>query len=1208
LDGKLSSVVGIIIILAAVMRISGPAMSPAPGGDSGNHLSTPAHTAQAGPQEDKETELVPQSDRGPWYATCQFFSPDLSSVKPPAESVPLASRATGVPYSPAAKWCLPKEVVQYHFLFATVPDPVDTHLALDFDRRMEAILDASQASGFSYDRYWLPWEAAYAPSEDDSKGHQKVVRQLRSEQPGLLLFRKNNPTGGYEILLVFLIGETPTAGIHRLQFANAMRYMGDIDSGQYPNDPGFTHPKSVRVLGPSFSGSAYSLRKFLEQFHCPQCFHLVSSSATNPPSLELLRSSPVIDLKQVMHDDNWALGHFLQFVEQDLHFKLKDVALLAEDATDYGHVSDNSGPTTAGKDPCETGKSRAPKDCAVDVCCLQHVLTVAFPREIAQLRNAYPESQPTPSAGKDAPAPQQQGLTLTLKGSATSQDDVPPFSGSQLPLSQEAVLLNITSTLRREQIRIVGILATDIFDTLFLSRFLRSSCPDIRIFVVQSDLLMVRAAEDIPLDGVLAITTYPLIGGNQYWTAHGHSARHRNLWASAAAQSTYNATVVLLRDIPQTLSPHPLEYSSPFDPSEPRPPLWLTVIGHDAYWPLALLDETEKTPGGKTRDDQHLAKLWPDDTAKADTNSQGVCQEPGEPFECEPPPALWSLVLGVLCCWVALYLIAVWFAWFVQNSKRYFWLENFALKDGEANARTTERAFYLLMEALVLTALVLIAVSPAWKLFELEPSPYVRWYSAVLILSYVSVVLMIALVLTAVYLTGVFLRTRPSDRVSHRTAWVFIGWTLFVVLSLSWLSFCYRHSPTPAFFAYRALDLASGASPATPFVFLLLGFYAWARVHMHRLRYSETRRPALPALGIASVVDGKRIDECFERAIRELYDRRLFLFNLTVFVLAFFLAHPIRYLRTLEGRWFDALYIFCFALLYFAICSNWIRFLLGWSFLRQFLRRLEDQPFRLAFSRLSKELSWGPIWKQGGTRRTYLLFTRSGDYLRALLNSLPSQCVLPEFREKCASVRLQTADLLDNAAGDHWDDASKICDLQRLLASCAQDLVPPLEHRWSQGTTDLVEEATPCKEGDASPDPDLSAHLAEEFLAVRCLAFMRYASLQLRNLLGFLSTAFILSVISLHAYPFQAPHNIGWTMTAVFVVLGSGVVLVFVQMDKDAILSRLSRTNPGELDRQFILRLISFGALPLLTVLASQFPSIGRFLFSWVQPGLEALR
>jgi hypothetical protein len=32
------------------------------------------------------------------------------------------------------------------------------------------------------------------------------------------------------------------------------------------------------------------------------------------------------------------------------------------------------------------------------------------------------------------------------------------------------------------------------------------------------------------------------------------------------------------------------------------------------------------------------------------------------------------------------------------------------------------------------------------------------------------------------------------------------------------------------------------------------------------------------------------------------------------------------------------------------------------------------------------------------------------------------------------------------------------------------------------------------------------------------------------------------------------------------------------------------------------------GALPVLTVLAAQFPAIGSFLFSWVQPVLQALR
>jgi len=34
----------------------------------------------------------------------------------------------------------------------------------------------------------------------------------------------------------------------------------------------------------------------------------------------------------------------------------------------------------------------------------------------------------------------------------------------------------------------------------------------------------------------------------------------------------------------------------------------------------------------------------------------------------------------------------------------------------------------------------------------------------------------------------------------------------------------------------------------------------------------------------------------------------------------------------------------------------------------------------------------------------------------------------------------------------------------------------------------------------------------------------------------------------------------------------------------------------------------AFGLAPALTVLSTQFPSVGRFLFSWLQPTLEALR
>ena len=83
-------------------------------------------------------------------------------------------------------------------------------------------------------------------------------------------------------------------------------------------------------------------------------------------------------------------------------------------------------------------------------------------------------------------------------------------------------------------------------------------------------------------------------------------------------------------------------------------------------------------------------------------------------------------------------------------------------------------------------------------------------------------------------------------------------------------------------------------------------------------------------------------------------------------------------------------------------------------------------------------------------------------------------------------------------------------------------------------------------------------------------------------------------VPSVRSYPFLGHRTIGWALTLIFIALGVPVVIAFAQMDKDANVSRLADTQPGKLDSAFYTRLVSYGALPLLTVMASQFPASGR--------------
>jgi hypothetical protein len=114
--------------------------------------------------------------------------------------------------------------------------------------------------------------------------------------------------------------------------------------------------------------------------------------------------------------------------------------------------------------------------------------------------------------------------------------------------------------------------------------------------------------------------------------------------------------------------------------------------------------------------------------------------------------------------------------------------------------------------------------------------------------------------------------------------------------------------------------------------------------------------------------------------------------------------------------------------------------------------------------------------------------------------------------------------------------------------------------------------------------------------------------LQLRNLLTFMMLGFVFLALSLGSYPFGAPQLLSWTLVGCLVVSGIPVVSVFLAMERDPTLSRISNTKAGQVDKtNFLLRVTSFGILPLLTVLASHFPSIGQYVFSWVQPVVKSI-
>ena len=79
-------------------------------------------------------------------------------------------------------------------------------------------------------------------------------------------------------------------------------------------------------------------------------------------------------------------------------------------------------------------------------------------------------------------------------------------------------------------------------------------------------------------------------------------------------------------------------------------------------------------------------------------------------------------------------------------------------------------------------------------------------------------------------------------------------------------------------------------------------------------------------------------------------------------------------------------------------------------------------------------------------------------------------------------------------------------------------------------------------------------------------------------------------------------------MVFVFILIVALAAFVIAQMSRDTTLSHITNTTPGELGWDFWVRITSFVAIPLLSLLSAQFPQIGRFLFSWAQPALNTFK
>ncbi len=532
------------------------------------------------------------------------------------------------------------------FAVATAPDPRHTNLALGFDREMVLLQEAAQDDGFTYNSSWLPWtgEAATFPLLADQQRNDDR-RDEREACPGILLFRKgvvqptktdNGVADPYaKGLIVFVVGEQPTGGVNEEQWANTMHWLAT----NVPI-PSVSAKTSLNILGPNFSGSLPSVERDLAKLYADPpssgsdaatlrkrfaTVRLLSGGVSSCSSilwfqgqLEQPSFGGRVLFGSFAENDDVQIYRFLQY-EQAQGTDLDQMAILSEDETAYANPPVDR--AAYANPPLPQRTNREPARCATAENPDGRPVRLSYPRDISAVRAAYDKQAIFNARTASAARPILKEDPDLESPNDQATDTIHSYSGSLSAIAQEAVLYGIVTTLRTHHTRFLLLRCSNPLDFLFLTRFFHQAYPEARIVTVTSDQLFRREIDTTEFRGVLALANYPLLSRNGHWSrlseVSGPASLHTHRVFDANNEGTYIAgrylfdpkqweatpaggghlALPLLEDLP--------DYADPFwmtrplcPPAETNAPVWLSVLGRDGYWPVAVLNE-RTTPATK---------------------------------------------------------------------------------------------------------------------------------------------------------------------------------------------------------------------------------------------------------------------------------------------------------------------------------------------------------------------------------------------------------------------------------------------------------------------------------------------------------------------------------------------------------------------------------------------------------------------------------
>jgi hypothetical protein len=1076
-------------------------------------------------------------------------------------------------------------------LIATLPDPVASPFAREFDILFLALQQGMAHEGFVQDIACLTWSQAVKSADGSVRSPDAAA-----EQPSVVLFRReegmapDDDRSVPEVYAVLLVGELPHTGVRSGAMRRALELVGKgrvFAAAPEEADPADSAPP-VRILGPSFSGSARSLAVALrghQRGGLPQITAERSTGGSelpdSPPALgsitirsgtatdggltalfEKLLTGAVSFASLGTSNDDLQRCVWNRLVPERLGLRTRWKPEDAEEEgkegacawTDLGSGDDNSRvallveSSVYGRDFEKGGF---------------HV--VPFPTHIGALRDAYQKiGERSRKSAADENSP-ETAATLPFVAAGGSLQGLPAFGQHATLSSQDLVLNRSLRKLARRRTQVVAIIATNTADKLFLAEKVRTFAPDARLITFEGDVLLGHPTALPTTGGMLVASSSPLEEPDPFLAAPADGAVQL-LFDFDGAQGVYRAVIDLVREGDQ----------------RPAGQVVVSVVAKRGLLALDRYEVGEGPRGGAASAgasaESTAAMQSRDGIVRSGIGGGGLRLTP------ESLPMLWSLILLIASLLLGLV------AWWVRHD----------LKEGNAllglvpvdlvaprrwgRPQSGDRILHALVVlfplcwglpyfVLAVPALAGVTAADAMMIVGLPGSVLGYLVSFCLFLLAAVLIYLLAGLTVRTWLDLRSLRrSEPGDVPPSLAAQAWVAVPLVVVVGCVLLALCAGKlcigglwsdaGSAGSLLVARTLSLSGGVSPLLPAILMAAVVLGWAmlvlrrREELNRICPERDRADLLPTPDGESRLLRLRYGRLWA-AIDPLGDGRAYArwWVLLVVVPVIYLSslygqmHFASPLRGIEGQWFDRGMSFIFLLILMLLVAAGVSLWQGWSALKDFVLSAGELVDGAPLKQSPRPPSLEPL----------------RDAFAKLAQRSPKETAALRARLLAASC----------GTGTLW--------LQVVL--------------WLRG-------------GESKAKSRQAAVAAAQLYAAAGAAFLvRQAYRQLRHLMVFLTVSLIVLFFAVSSYAFE-PRRVLLVYLGLLMIAAAVVcVWIVVRAKGDELLGKLagfSETGGGWVP--LTQRLSLFAGLPALSLLAGRFPELRQILGDWVEPLVNALR